>query len=168
MKPRCSSLLQTGFVTSLFLLTTAVVGLNDQSVLVSIYTDNLGLVTPEGKRLYAEIAKNGAMIYADRTEKGFVDRKRTLTDAELSKLRGALKNEQLSALKGAQLGRTGAHVDYVTGIVVNIMRDSGPQEFTLTLFDPSTGHDFPAGAKDLLCLVDETRASSYRLTRNCK
>jgi hypothetical protein len=168
MKLRSSRLLQTGFVTTLLLLTTAVVGLNDPTVLVSIYTDNLGLVTPEGKRLYTEIAKNGATIYTDRTEKGFVDRKRTLSDAELSKLRGVLKNEKLSALEGAQLGRTAAHVDYVTRIVVNIMRDSGPQEFTLILFDPSTGHDFPAGAKDLLCLVDEIRASSYRLTRNCK
>jgi muramoyltetrapeptide carboxypeptidase LdcA involved in peptidoglycan recycling len=88
MKLRSSRLLQTGFVTTLLLLTTAVVGLNDPTVLVSIYTDNLGLVTPEGKRLYAEIAKNGATIYTDRTEKGFVDRKRTLSDAELSKLRG--------------------------------------------------------------------------------
>jgi hypothetical protein len=168
VKPRCSRPRQIGFIIAFCLVITGGASSNDRNFVISIYTNNLGPVTPEGRRLYAVVAKDGEMTYADSADNGIVNRKRALNTTEFSKLKELLKNQPLSALKGARLGRSGAHVDYVTRVEVSIVRDSEPQEFSLVLYDPSTGHDFPAGAKELLCFIDEIRGSTYRLSGDCK
>jgi hypothetical protein len=86
----------------------------DKTVVLSIYTNNIGMVSPSGKRLYAVVTSSGEMTYADKTKKGVVTRKRTLSPSELSKLNNVLRNGALGAIKGFQFDKTRTHADYST------------------------------------------------------
>lgn len=142
---------------------------SDQAILLSVYTDNLGVVSPSGRRLYAVVTRDGMMTYAEKSDKRIVERRRTLTSGELAKLRKVLAGTELTALRGSVVAGQFHPRDYQTSLEVTISRDrQGRQEFTLVDYDPSAGRDFPAAARELLCLVDQLRGSKYRLSQNCK
>jgi len=169
MRPRCSSRQLYFCLIGLVFLILAIPGwASDQPILLSLYTDNLGVVSPSGRRLYAVVTKDGVMTYADKSDEGIVERSRTLTSVELAKLREVLAGSELTALRGAVTAGQFHPRDYQTSLEVMISRDPRSQEFTLVDYDPSAGRDFPAAARDLLCLVDRLRGSKYRLSQNCK
>lgn len=141
---------------------------NDRALLLSIYTDNVGVVSPIGRHLYASINTSGEMTYADRTKAGIVNCKRILTASQLSRLNSVLHDARLSEIQGRKVDHTRSHLDYMINVEVVIARSSGRQEFTLVDYDPAAGRDFPEGARELLCMIDAFRRSSYRLTQNCK
>lgn len=169
MRLRCSSRQLYVRLTTLLSLILAIPGwASDPPVLLSLYTDNLGVVSPSGRRLYAVVTKDGVMTYADKSDDGIVERSRTLTSVELAKLREVLAGSALTALRGSVTAGQFHPRDYQTSLEVMISRDPRSQEFTLVDYDPSGGRDFPAAARDLLCLVDRLRGSKYRLSQNCK
>ncbi len=75
-----------------------------QTLVLSIFTDNLGVASPSETHLYATVTEGGTMTYADITENRIVDRKRVLTTVELSKLREVFTSSQLTSLHGTISG----------------------------------------------------------------
>ena len=139
----------------------------DQNILLSIYTDNSGMVNPSGRFIYAVIRKDGQMTYADMTYEHLLYKKRALNKVELTKLLAAIDNEPLLQLKGKMSPQKYHLVDYHIVLLFEIARDSARQEFALSDFARYVGDDYPPAAKSLLCLVDELCGSKYRLSEAC-
>jgi hypothetical protein len=140
----------------------------DQSTLLSVYTDSSGMVSVSGRHLYAVVMKDGQMTYADYGDHGYVERKRTLTSAELAELQAAIDSGPITQLKGTMSPDRYRLVDYHIAMMFTIARDSTRQEFTLANYGGYEGENLPAGAENLLCLVERLRASTYRWYEDCK
>jgi hypothetical protein len=139
-----------------------------QTLVLSTFTDNLGVASPSGKHLYATVTEGGTMTYADITEDRIVKSQRVLTTIELSQLREAFHNSQLAALRGTISGGNFHPRDYQMSLEVIILRGQERQQFTLVDYDRAEGQGIPPGAAELLCLVDEVRGSRYRVSQGCK
>ena len=139
-----------------------------QTLVLSIFTDNLGVASPSETHLYATVTEGGTMTYADITENRIVDRKRVLTTVELSKLREVFTSSQLTSLHGTISGGNFHPRDYQMSLEVIILRGRERQQFTLVDYDRAEGQGIPPGARELLCLVDEVRGSNYRVSRGCR
>lgn len=168
MKSSKNSLLRCAVAAALVLIHPVVDRANGRNVLLSIYTDNVGVVSPSGRHLYAVVTTDGEMTYADRLNKEITDRKRELTATELSRLRAAVRDPNLREIHGTRSDKSRTHVDYQMSVIVTITTGDAPHEFTLVNYDEADGRYFPPGAKELLCTVDDLRQSSYRITRGCK
>jgi hypothetical protein len=140
----------------------------DKNLALSMYTDFSGMVSPSGKALYVAITKNGLMTFADEVDRRLVYKKRMLSDSEQARLQAELNDGHLSQLKGKLSPKKYSLVDYHVAVSVMIPREYTRQEFTLSDYSHYVGEDYPPVAKNLLCLVDELRGSSYRLTQECK
>jgi hypothetical protein len=138
-----------------------------QNLVLSIFTDNLGVASPSGKHLYLSITAGGTMTYADIGKEGIVNRKRSLTSREFSELQAVFRNSKLVALNGKISGGDFRPRDYQMSLEVVILRGRERQEFTLVDYDRAAGLGIPAGAKELLCLVDKFRESNYRVSQTC-
>jgi hypothetical protein len=162
MKPSHSRRFRIGLAAVLTVVLVSAGASRDQATLVAVYIANIGMASPQGNRSYVTVDKYGAMTFANPTEKEWLNGKRTLRRSELRRLQEVLSNVELSRLRGNILADFHPPVyDYQTSLRVTITRESGAQEFTLVNYDPSAGRDFPPGAKELLCLVDELRRSSF-------
>jgi hypothetical protein len=139
----------------------------DQLLLLAMYTDNIGMFWPAGRTLYAVVTKDGHMTYTDIVGKELIEKSRDLSPAELAKLRSVLEASNVTNLSGNLVAARDRGQDYATRLEVKIIREQQLQEFILINYWPSAKRDYPPATKDLLCLVDELRRSSYRLTQAC-
>lgn len=140
-----------------------------QSNILTVYTDNTGMVTPQGKKLYVKVTAAGRMKYTDQGKQGYYTRERTLTKAELARLRDILQSPALStAAETLHADPAKGANDYLTDLLITIPRDRSAQRIRLVGFNGCPGRDFPPGVKDLLLVVDELRASAYRLSSSCE
>lgn len=137
--------------------------------ILTVYTDNLGMVTPQGKKLYVKVTASGRMTYTDQRQQGYYTRERALTKSELGRLRNILQNPALSAISDTVHADSdkGAN-DYLTDLQITIPRDGVTKKIRLVGFNGCPGRDYPPAVKDLLQFVDELRASSYRLSASCE
>jgi len=136
--------------------------------LIAVYTENSGVVSPAGKRLYVVVSQEGVMTYVDRVGGRLTNRSRTLTRSELSQLTSLLEDSKLKTLIGPLRAPVFHPRDYQTSIQISIHRSTGDQKIDLIDYDPSAGRDFPEAAKQVLCLLDGFTKSEYRVTQDCK
>jgi hypothetical protein len=137
--------------------------------ILSVYTDNVGMVSPQGKKLYVKVTATGRMTYLDEGKQSYYTRERRLTKPELDRLRAMLQNPSLSAVAEVMHADAdqGAN-DYLTIVQIAIPRNRSTQQVRLIGFNGCPGRDYPPTVKDLLRLVDELRASTYRLSASCE
>ena len=135
---------------------------------LTIYTDNTGMAVPQGRQLYVKISASGQMTYLDKKKERYYSRKRSLTKTELARLQAHLQNPALSAISGVQraVPSPGAN-DFSTDLQVIIGRGRTEQKIQMFGYTGCPGHDYPAPVRELLQVVDELRASAYRLSDAC-
>jgi hypothetical protein len=136
--------------------------------ILSIYTDNEGVVVPNGPRLYATIDSDGFMKYMEMKGDGSAVLTRKLSAEQMKMLRTAIADQRLIDLKGVVAATFHPDVrDFRTSLKVSIYRGHTLQKLEFRNYDPSDNRPFPAGADHLLCVVDQLRAASYKLSGDC-
>jgi len=139
------------------------------SPLVELYTENRGLYFPAGRTLYAAIFMDGHFDFMDTSNRDLVVRHKTLTHYQVDRLKEILAKRAFRDFHGIiHADRQEQFRDYETNLEVIVHYSQGVQSFTLRGFDAADGKPLPRAINDFLCIVDDLKRVSYRLSSGCR